>query len=175
MHGDEVPAGAAGDWLALVREGNGATVHPVSVSLVPEQDMMDEDGEETGRRVEVEPPLEPIVLVRGLAWFTGPVTTALMDERVDVGPALEARLNTVSSRLSVRCGEASESRGSANNDARWWSSRKPSDRHFSRTPPTSRGRSASGRRTTARSCCGLVIWISTAASTCCLTRRITRT
>ncbi len=107
LHGDEVPADAAGDWFALVREGNGAMVHPVSVSLVPEQDMMDEDGEETGRRVEVEPPLDPIVLVRGLGWFTGPVTTALMDERVDVGHALEAHLNTVSSRLSVRCGEGS--------------------------------------------------------------------
>jgi hypothetical protein len=91
LHGDEVPADAAGHWLALVREGNGATVHPVSVSLVPEQDMMDEDGEETGRRVEVEPPLDPIVLVRGLGWFTGPVTTALMDERIDVAQALETR------------------------------------------------------------------------------------
>ena len=111
LHGDEVPADAAGDWLALVREGNGAIFHPVSVSLMPEQDMMDEDGEETGRRVGVEPPLEPIVLVRGLGWFTGPVTTALMDERIDVAHALEARLNTVSSRLSVRCGKASRVEG----------------------------------------------------------------
>jgi hypothetical protein len=111
LHGDEVPAAAAGDWLALVPEGDGAAVHPVSVSLVPEQDMMDEDGEETGRRVEVNPPLDPIVLVRGLASFTGPVTTVLMDERVDVGPGLDARLNTVSSRLSVRCGEASRVEG----------------------------------------------------------------
>jgi hypothetical protein len=111
LHGDEVPADPAGDWLALVRDGGGAAVHPVSVSLVPERDMMDEDGEETGRRVEVQPALDPIVLVRGLAWFTGPVTTVLMDERVDVDHALEARLNTVSSRLSVRCGEASRVEG----------------------------------------------------------------
>jgi len=111
LHGDEVPADAAGNWLALVREGNGTTVHPVNISLVPEQDMMDEDGEETGRRVGVEPPLEPIVLVRGLGWFTGPVTTALMDERIDVAHTLEVRLNTVSSRLSVRCGEGSRVEG----------------------------------------------------------------
>jgi hypothetical protein len=103
LHGDEVPHDAAGDWFALVSEVTGVSLRPVSVSLLPEQDMMDRDGEETGRRVEVSPPLDPIVLVRGLPSFTGHVTTALVGQSIDVGPGVEARLNNVSSRLWLRC------------------------------------------------------------------------
>jgi hypothetical protein len=106
LHGDEVPDDAAGEWFALVSEGNGATLSPVRVSLVPEEDMMDRDGEETGRRVEVEPPLGPIVLVRGLPPFTGQVTTAMLDQAVDVSRGVEAGLNGVSTRLLVRCVDA---------------------------------------------------------------------
>src|SRR5204863_431295 len=69
LHGDEVPAHAAGDWLALVREGNSVILWPVTVSLVPEQDIGDRDGERTGRRVDVSPPLDPVVLLRGLRLF----------------------------------------------------------------------------------------------------------
>jgi hypothetical protein len=105
LHGDEVPHDAAGDWFALVSEVTGVSLRPVSVSLLPEQDMMDRDGEETGRRVEVSPPLDPIVLVRGLPSFTGHVTTALIGQSIDVGPGVEARLNNVSSRLWLRCSE----------------------------------------------------------------------
>jgi hypothetical protein len=106
LHGDEVPADAAGDWLALVREGNGVILWPVTVSLVPEEDIGDRNGERTGRRVEVSPPLDPIVLLRGLRPFTGEVATVILDQAVDVGEGVEASLHGVATRLVVRCVDA---------------------------------------------------------------------
>jgi len=103
LHGDEVPADAAGDWLALVREDSRVILWPVTVSLVAEEDIVDRDGQRTGRRVELSPPLDPIVLLRGLPHFTGEVATVMLDQAVDAGEGAEARLHGVATRLAVRC------------------------------------------------------------------------
>jgi len=106
LHGDEVPADVGGDWFALVAEGTGASLHPVQLRLTPEEDMimMDTAGAKTGRRVEIDPDVESIALLEGPAWITpGPLPTSLVNQAMDAGASVEARVGHGSYHLSVLC------------------------------------------------------------------------
>lgn len=105
FHGDEVPADTPGLWFALVRDGGGASLQPVHVSVTAVRDeIVDDIGETTGRRVDVSPELEALVLVRGLASLRpGPVSTALAEQRIEE-THLDAHLSNLSYRFFVFCG-----------------------------------------------------------------------
>jgi hypothetical protein len=107
FHGDEVPANAPGRWFALVVDPSGASLRPVRVSVVIVRDeIIDEEGEKTGKRIELSPGVDPIVLVRGIpALKAGRVATALVEQPVDVGARLEARLRDRLYSVAVRCVE----------------------------------------------------------------------
>lgn len=79
FHGEEVPDDAAGRWFGLVAEGGGATLQAVDVRVTPEVDVIvDAAGEMTGRRVDVSPAIDPIVLLRGIPNLrVGAVPTSL--------------------------------------------------------------------------------------------------
>jgi len=107
FHGDEVPADAEGRWAALVAEGSGAALRPVRVSVVAVRDeLLDNEGEATGKRVDLSPELDPIVLLRGAPSLRpGPVATALVRHPIGLMSGAEAHLGTVSYQLSLRCAE----------------------------------------------------------------------
>jgi hypothetical protein len=106
FHGDEVPADTPGSWFALVRDGGGASLQPVLVSVTAVRDeIVDDIGETTGRRVDVSPKLEALVLVKGLASLRpGPVSTTLVEQRIDE-THLDAHSSNVSYRFVVLCGD----------------------------------------------------------------------
>jgi len=106
LHGNEVPADLGGDWFALVAEGTGASLRPVQVRLTPEEDMimMDTAGAKSGRRVEIDPDVESIVLLEGPAWITpGPLPTTLVNHPIDAGASVESRVGHGSYHLSLLC------------------------------------------------------------------------
>lgn len=86
FHGEEVPDDAAGRWFALVAEGADATLQAVDVRVTQEVDVIvDAAGEMTGRRVDVSPAIDPVVLLRGIPNLRiGAVPTSL--HRISVMP-----------------------------------------------------------------------------------------
>ncbi len=105
FHGDEVPSNAPGRWSALVLDGGGASLRPVRVSVVREYDaIVDENGEQTGKRVQISPHVEATVLLRGLRSLKpGLVATAIGEQNFRQGRRIEARLGTRSYHLSFEC------------------------------------------------------------------------
>ncbi len=82
QHGDEVPADAAGKWLALVREpGTPAVLQVVDVEVETVRDVVmdDEDRPPTGKKVVLvgeNPPRDVLILMRGPGLIPGPVKVA---------------------------------------------------------------------------------------------------
>ncbi|HHO53287.1 MAG TPA: hypothetical protein ENK18_21050 [Deltaproteobacteria bacterium] len=83
-HGDEIPSGADGEWMALIQRSGGWQLESAAVQIeaIPDP-VLDEPGEPpTGKAVGV-PDLggAPLVLLRGPGLAAGPVHVAQIDPR----------------------------------------------------------------------------------------------
>lgn len=104
-HGDEVPANAAGIWYALVADAQGASVQRVRVTVARVKDeVLDEGDEMTGKRVDVSPAVQPIVLVRGIRGLkTARIPTVFVDQ--PVGNVVDANFRGDSYQFWIECQE----------------------------------------------------------------------
>jgi hypothetical protein len=79
FHGNEVAAQSGEKWLALVPSGKGYALEETRIRIERVKDeLLDEDGETTGKKVSVDLDKKPIFLVRGIQRLTpGKVETAI--------------------------------------------------------------------------------------------------
>jgi hypothetical protein len=77
FHGDEVEARTGEQWLGLYVGEHGSLLLPYRLTVKSVADeVVDQDGEQTGKQVSVDLPLNPILLVtEGNSIHAGPVTT----------------------------------------------------------------------------------------------------
>lgn len=111
FHGDEVAPGAAGEWFALaLEETGGASLERVRVTISTEHDaILDDDDEETGKRVETSNGRDAAVLIRGLASLReGPVDTVAAN--LTLRPGVEHRLGAYTLNLTCTASTAAEYR-----------------------------------------------------------------
>lgn len=104
-HGGEVPADAAGNWFALVDGAGGPSLRRVRVSVVTVKDeIVDEGDEMTGKRVDVSPAVEPMILLRGVRGLkAGRVATALIDAGIDTEQGITTRLGDRTYDFYLHC------------------------------------------------------------------------
>lgn len=106
FHRDEVPPDANGTWAALVMGEDDLRVVPVTVTVRREHDpLLDDEGEMTGMRVDVAPPVDPVVLVGGMKVAEGPLPTAMMNRVIDPGAPLRVTFGSGLYEFSTACGE----------------------------------------------------------------------
>jgi len=101
FHGEEMPYADGDEFLALNEE---CILVPVRITVTPEQDMMDEGDEKTGKRVSV-PGFEDTFLVRGKRLHPGKVTSA-HPNYLEPLPTTKSKilLGSREYELSYRCG-----------------------------------------------------------------------
>jgi hypothetical protein len=112
-HGDEVPADTPGTWFALVADSGGTSLRRVRVSVTTVKDEILDDGDEmTGKRVDVSPAVEPLVLMRGIRGLkAGRIPTVFVHQPVE--GVVDARFRGDSYQFWMECREqpsASEQR-----------------------------------------------------------------
>ena len=78
FHGNEVRAHSGDKWLALVPSGEGYALEETLIRVESVKDeLQDEDGEATGKKVSINSENKPLFLVRGVQGLvTGKVETA---------------------------------------------------------------------------------------------------
>ena len=81
FHGDEVAAESGEKWLALVPFGNGYALKETRLGIeFVKDEIIDEDGEATAKKVFIDLDKKPLFLVRGLPGIAaGPVETAVAE------------------------------------------------------------------------------------------------
>lgn len=109
FHGDEIRNRSGEEWLAL----EGSMLQSVRISVNREFDpILDDNGEQTGKRVDVIGARKPLFLVRGATLHPGPVSTA-------TPPSAELRINetktftfgTTRSTMHLHCGNIADPEG----------------------------------------------------------------
>jgi hypothetical protein len=105
FHGDEVAPNSAGPWFALVFDSDGAHLQSAEVSITAEVDpLLDDEGEASGRAVTITPPIEAVVLLRGIATLKpGRIPTALIDQTIERGDTVAVSVGPRHYTFAMHC------------------------------------------------------------------------
>ena len=109
FHGDAVVSQSGEKWLALVRSGKGYALKETRLGIEFVRDeMIDEDGKATAKKVSIDLNHKPLFLVRGAPGIAaGPVETMVAEPRfLKIGTAIPLKLmNDRHYELRVACDE----------------------------------------------------------------------